>query len=95
MFGSRRGRPSLIGAAARTAGRTAVVVGTANAMTRPRGGAAPAAPQAAAAAAAPAPAAGGLDAEAIGRLKELADLHQAGILNDAEFAEQKARILNG
>ena len=36
MFGSRRGRPSLIDAAARTAGRTAVVVGTANAMSRPR-----------------------------------------------------------
>jgi hypothetical protein len=44
---------------------------------------------------APAPAAAGLTAEAIGRLKELADLNQAGILSDTEFAEQKARILNG
>ncbi|MBC7520541.1 MAG: SHOCT domain-containing protein [Sandarakinorhabdus sp.] len=93
MFGNRRGRPSLIGAAARTAGRTAVIVGTANAMSRPRGGPAEqAAPEPVAAAA---PAAGGLSAEAIGRLRELAELNQAGILSDAEFAEQKARILNG
>jgi hypothetical protein len=92
MLGSRRGRPSLIGSAARTAGRTAVVVGTANAMSRPRGGAAqPAA--APVAAAAPAPASGGLDADAIARLKELADLKTAGILSESEFEEQKARIL--
>jgi hypothetical protein len=94
MFGSRRGRPSLIGAAARTAGRTAVVVGTANAMTRPRGGPAPAAaaaPEAPAAPAAPA----GLSSEAIDKLKELAGLQAAGILTEAEFAEQKARILAG
>lgn len=89
MFGARRGRPSLIGAAARTSARTAVIVGTANAMSRPRGGAAPAAPAAAA------PAAGGLDAESIGRLKEIAELHAAGILTDAEFADQKAKILGG
>jgi hypothetical protein len=94
MFGSRRGRPSLIGAAARTAGRTAVVVGTANAMTRPRG--APPAPAAAAPAeAAAAPAAAGLSSEAIEKLKELAGLQAAGILSEAEFAEQKARILAG
>lgn len=92
MFGSRRGRPSLIGAAARTAGRTAVVVGTANAMSRPRGG--PPAPGAAAPAeAAPAAAPAGLSSEAIEKLKELAGLQAAGILTEAEFAEQKARIL--
>jgi hypothetical protein len=91
MFGSRRGRPSLIGAAARTAGRTAVVVGTANAMTRPRGGPAAAAPAAPEAPAAPA----GLSSEAIDKLKELAGLQAAGILTEAEFAEQKARILAG
>jgi hypothetical protein len=93
MFGSRRGRPSLIASAARTAGRTAVVVGTANAMTRPRGAPAPAA--AAPAAAETTAPAGGLDADAIGRLQQIADLHKAGVLTDAEFAEQKARILNG
>ena len=99
MFGSRRGRPSLIGSAARTAGRTAVVVGTANAMSRPRGGAAAAEPMPAAVepmpVAAPAPAAGGLDADAISRLKQLAELHGAGVLTDAEFAEQKTRLLAG
>jgi hypothetical protein len=42
-----------------------------------------------------APAAGGLTDEAIGRLKQLSELHQAGILSEAEFTEQKARILNG
>ena len=102
MFGSRRGRPSLIGSVARsaaqTAGRTAVVVGTANAMSRrgaaaaPAAGAAPApAPEAAAAPAA----AGGLNDDAIARLKQLAELHAAGVLTDAEFAEQKARLLAG
>jgi hypothetical protein len=94
MLGRRSGRPSLIGSAARTAGKTAVVVGTANAMSKPRGAAptpqtaAPAGPPAAA------PAAGGLSDDAIGRLRQLAELHQAGILSEAEFAEQKARILN-
>ena len=96
MFGSRRGRPSLIGAAARTAGRTAVVVGTANAMTRSRGGGAGEAPLAeiapVAAAAAPS---GGLTDDAIARLKQVAELHAAGVLTDAEFAEQKTRILAG
>lgn len=93
MFGSRRGRPSLIGSAARTAGRTAVVVGTANAMTRPRGGAAPATEAPLAMAEAPAAAAGGLSDSAITKLKQLAELHAAGVLTDAEFNEQKARIL--
>ncbi|HEV3094859.1 MAG TPA: SHOCT domain-containing protein [Solirubrobacteraceae bacterium] len=37
--------------------------------------------------------AGGLDADAVKRLKELADLHEQGVLTDEEFAEQKARIL--
>ena len=103
MFGSRRGRPSLIGGVARnaaqTAGRTAVVVGTANAMSRPRGGApapvGPAPADAAPAMDAPPLVAGGLNDDAIGRLKQLAELHAAGVLTDAEFAEQKTRILAG
>ena len=94
MFGSRRGRPSLIGSAARTAGRTAVVVGTANAMTKPRG-APPAPGEAAPVEAAPAAAPAGLSSEAMEKLKELAGLQAAGILTEAEFAEQKARILAG
>jgi hypothetical protein len=45
--------------------------------------------------AAAAPPAGGLNDDAIGRLKQLAELHTAGVLTDAEFAEQKTRILAG
>jgi hypothetical protein len=97
MFGSRSGRPSLIGSAARTAGRTAVVVKTANAVNNSAAAKQAArAPQAAAMAEAPPPPpapAGGLSDEAIARLKQLSELHQAGILTEAEFAEQKARIL--
>jgi hypothetical protein len=37
--------------------------------------------------------AGTLDADAMQRLKELADLHAQGVLTDEEFAAQKARIL--
>jgi hypothetical protein len=93
MLGSRRGRPSLIGRAAQTAARTAVIAGTATAVTgrvasRQAAAAASAAPQPVA----PAPAAG-LSDEAIARLKQLAELHAAGILTEAEFAEQKARLL--
>jgi len=34
-----------------------------------------------------------LSDEAIARLKQLAELHAAGILTEAEFADQKARLL--
>ena len=33
--------------------------------------------------------------DAISRLKQLSELHRAGILSESEFADQKARILNG
>lgn len=97
MLRSRNGRPSLIGSAARTAGRTAVVVKTANAMNaRDAQKQAARAPAPAAAAPAPAPApAGGLTEDSIARLQQLGDLHKSGILSDAEFAEAKARILAG
>ncbi len=97
MLRSRNGRPSLIGSAARTAGRTAVVVKTANAMnardaqkqaTR-ASAAAPAATDAT-----PAPT-GRLTDDSIARLQQLGDLHKSGVLTDTEFAEAKARILNG
>jgi len=43
---------------------------------------------------APAPAgSGGLSAETMTRLKELADLHTQGVLTDEEFAQQKQRLL--
>lgn len=97
MLGSRRGRPSLIGRAASTAARTAVITATATKVAgrmAPPPASAAAAPQAPAAApvaaAAPAPA---LTDEAIARLKQLSELQAAGILTEAEFAEQKARLL--
>ena len=40
-----------------------------------------------------APAAGGMDAK-LEQLKELGQLKDAGVLTEAEFDEQKARILN-
>lgn len=102
MLGSRRGRPGLIGRAAQTAARTAVISATATAVSgkvaaKQTGRAATAsqaaaAPQAAASEV-PAPAAGGLSDEAIARLQKLAELHAAGILTAEEFAEQKARLL--
>jgi hypothetical protein len=45
--------------------------------------------------AAPAPAAptGGGESDMIGELKQLAELHDQGILTDEEFAAQKAKLL--
>ncbi|MEI2689707.1 MAG: SHOCT domain-containing protein [Anaerolineae bacterium] len=117
MRSSRRNRPSLIG----TAARTAVVVGTATAVSGAVAGSQQqkaAAKQAQAAgaqqqalaeqqaalaqqqaeleaaqtAAAPAPAAGLTD-ETIAQLKQIGELHQAGILSDEEFAATKTRLL--
>jgi len=42
-----------------------------------------------------APAPGGMSEGAINQLKELAQLHDQGILTDEEFAAQKAKILGG
>jgi hypothetical protein len=84
----------------RTVGRTAVIAGTATAVA---GGVNRHQQQKAAqqqAAAQPAPAAPAPAAEAapdsddlINKLKELANLKDQGILTDAEFADQKAKIL--
>ncbi|HRX73142.1 MAG: SHOCT domain-containing protein [Rhodobacteraceae bacterium] len=102
MFRSRSGRPSLIGRAAQTAARTAVISATATAVSskvaaRQATAPQPAAPIAAATAnpvaASAAPAAGGLSDGDIARLQKLAELHGAGVLTAEEFAEQKARIL--
>lgn len=108
MLGSRRGRPSLIGRAAGTAARTAVVVKTAGAVSgssaaKQQGRAHEAelahaqrmAEVAPATAAAPAPvaASGGLTQETIDKLKQLAELKGAGILSEPEFEVQKAKLL--
>jgi hypothetical protein len=99
----RRGRPGLIG----TAARTAVVVGTAGAVSsrqqeraqqryaeqQPEQAAAPEAPAAPAAPAPPpAPAAPEAD-DLVTQLQRLGDLHAAGTLTDDEFAAAKARLL--
>ncbi|HEU5473516.1 MAG TPA: SHOCT domain-containing protein [Actinophytocola sp.] len=96
--GLRRG-PGLI----RTVGRTAVIAGTATAVSGAvsRGQERRAAeqdayaeqqaypPQGYAAQQAP----GGITDEQLGRLERLAELHQAGVLSAAEFEAQKAQIL--
>jgi len=83
----------------RTVGRTAVIAGTATAVA---GGVnrrqqQKAAQQNAAAQPAPAPAAAPVaaagDDDPINKLKELANLKDQGILTEAEFADQKAKIL--
>jgi hypothetical protein len=88
----RRG-PGLVG----TAARTAVVVGTAQAVggRAARRQQAAAAPAAAPAAPAPvdAPPAGGLTDDAIAQLKQLAELKDSGVLTEEEFAAQKAKLL--
>jgi type II secretory pathway component PulM len=50
---------------------------------------------AAQAAPAPAPAAGGISDAAIQQLQKLAELKSQGILTDAEFEEQKRKLLAG
>ncbi|KKB84933.1 hypothetical protein VW29_08950 [Devosia limi DSM 17137] len=91
---SRRGGPSLLGRTAQTVARTAVIAGTATAVSgavagRQAGATQPAAEPAPVAAAAPA----GITEEAMTQLQKLAELKSAGILTEEEFAAQKARIL--
>ena len=43
---------------------------------------------------APAAPAGGMSPQAIDELKQIAQLHDQGVLTDEEFAAQKAKILN-
>jgi hypothetical protein len=42
-----------------------------------------------------APASGGMSEDSMAKLKQLADLHEQGILTDAEFEVQKQKILQG
>jgi hypothetical protein len=93
----RPAQPSLVN----TAARTAVVVGTASAVSnkaasnqaaKAQAAAPPAADAAAAAAPVPdAPAA--LSDDVYEQLKKLGELREAGILTDAEFDAKKAQIL--
>ena len=83
----------------RTVGRTAVIAGTAtvvaggvNRRQQQKAAQQNAAAQPAPAAAAPVDAAPDSD-ELINKLKELANLKDQGILTEAEFADQKTKIL--
>jgi hypothetical protein len=87
MLRRRNGRPGLIG----TAARTAVIAGTASATINAVGGGSRGQqpqPQAA-----PQPAAPALTEETIAKLKQLGELHTAGVLNEQEFAQAKAKLL--
>ncbi|KRA84715.1 hypothetical protein ASD76_09945 [Altererythrobacter sp. Root672] len=88
----RRSSSGLLGRAVNTAARTALIAGTATAVSNKVAGrqGEPAAPAAPGQPEAPA----SLSNEAIEQLQKLAELNQAGILTDEEFATQKARILN-
>lgn len=89
----RRRRPLLRAAAV---GGGAYYMGKRSAESRaqepypPGEGASPPAPQPAA----PPSPTGGMSAEAMQRLQELAELHKQGVLTDEEFAAQKARLLS-
>lgn len=100
----RRGRPGLMGLAA----RTAVVAGTANAVSGSMNQRAQAQSQQTAdaqafrqqqapaqAAPPPPPMAPPAGDGVIEALKRLASLRSQGILTDEEFAQQKARVLRG
>ena len=94
----RVGRPGLVGMAA----RTAVVAGTAGAVSHKQqqkyakkdaeAAAQQQQAQAAAAPPAPVPAAGG-GADMISQLEKLADLKANGLLTDAEYTAAKAKLL--
>lgn len=85
-------RRSLFGRTAQTVARTAVIAGTATAVSgavagRQQGGAPPAEPAATAKPSA-------MSADAIAQLQKLAELRDAGVLTEEEFAAQKARLLH-
>ena len=76
---ARSGRPGLLG----TAARTAVVAGTATAVSgrvSQRQSASPPTAQ---------------SDDLISQLRELGQLRQQGVLTEEEFATQKSRLLNG
>lgn len=83
----RSGRPGLLG----TIARTAVIAGTANAVTTSmqRGAADRAARPA------PSPPSGGAEVpdDSLARLTALSDLRRQGLLSEAEFTAAKAQLL--
>jgi hypothetical protein len=89
MIRRRSGGASLIGRAAQTAARTALIAGTATAVAGRVAGRQQGPEGSALAPDGPA----GLSDEAMEQLRKLAELHTSGILTEEEFATQKARIL--
>jgi hypothetical protein len=92
MFARRRplARAAVVGGTAYVAGKAGAKAG-ANQAAEQQQEYAPPPP-----AAAPAPAAsGGMSEDSMAKLKQLADLHEQGILTDAEFEVQKQKILQG
>jgi hypothetical protein len=94
--GIGRRSTGLAGSAARTVGRTALIAGTATAVAGTVAGA----QQRQAPPAAPPPptepanlAPPRLSDEDVAQLKQLKELHEAGILTDEEFAAKKAHFL--
>lgn len=86
-----RKRGSLLG----TMARTAVITGTAKAVLGRGNQAAPAAAPAAPEVAAAPAAATGMTEEKIGLLQKLTELQKSGVLTEAEFTAEKAKLLNG
>lgn len=90
----RRGRPSLIS----TAARTAVIAGTAQAVTgnvaAKQQAQAQAQAQAQGQGAPPAPVAPAAGGELVAQLERLAQLNAAGVLTAEEFAAAKAQLLS-
>jgi hypothetical protein len=83
----RRQGPGLL----RTAATTAVVVGTANTVNRAMAPKPQQVPMQAAPAAPPPPS--GMTQDKVNQLQQIAQLRDQGILTDAEFEVQKAKIL--
>ena len=92
MFARRRplARAAVVGGTAYVAGKAGAKAGANQAAEQQQEYAPPPT------AAAPAPAAsGGMSEDSMAKLKQLADLHEQGILTDAEFEVQKQKILQG
>lgn len=79
-------RAAVVGGTAYVAGKAGAKAGAAKAQEQ-------AAPQQAPAA--PAGGSGALSEDAMDQLQKLAELHEQGILTDAEFEVQKQKILQG
>ena len=92
----RRNKPGIIGRAATTVARTALITATATTVAGKRASGASATPADPTPAATPVeatPKAAGVTDEAIAKIQKLAEMNKAGILTDDEFAKQKARLL--